>query len=340
LALLGNTVAIFESKPKPGGLNEYGVAAYKMTDDYAQREIEFLLKIGGITIHYNQTLGKNVHLQELQKEYAAVFLALGLGASRTLGLKKENVPGLVPAIDYIATLRQAQDLSLLPVPKRVLIIGAGNTAIDVAIQIALLGAQEVTIVYRRGLEFIPATKYEQDLAKAHQVRFKTWLQPHTVLLDEVGNVSAMRFEKTKLNTKGILTTTGELVELPADAIFQAIGQSLDTDTINDPQVATLRKKSGKIIIDESYRTNLPGVYAGGDCVLPGEDLTVQAVQHGKRAAEVIHSDLIRIVHTNRDEEATKADGVPPAVVRPRGRLPKGTLEAALKGRDELRHRAV
>ncbi|MFZ4115709.1 MAG: NAD(P)-dependent oxidoreductase [Chthoniobacterales bacterium] len=291
LALLGNTVEIFESRPKPGGLNEYGVAAYKMVDDYAQKEIEFLLEIGGITIHYNQTLGKNVCLQELQKKYDALFLALGLGASRALDLKNEEAPGLSSAIDYIATLRQAEDLSLLPVPKRALIIGAGNTAIDMAIQIALLGAEEVTVVYRRGLKSIAATNYEQDLAKTHQVRFRTWLQPHIVLLDNAGNVCGMRFKKTKLESGGALGTTGELIELPADAIFKAVGQMLDASTTNDPLMATLQKERGKITIDKHYRTNLLGVYAGGDCVLPGEDLTVQAVQHGKRAAEVIHLDL-------------------------------------------------
>ncbi|MES2048021.1 MAG: NAD(P)-dependent oxidoreductase [Pseudomonadota bacterium] len=288
LAMLGNDVEIFESHAKPGGLNEYGIAKYKLTDDYAQREVEFLLQIGGIHIHYGQTLGENLQLQDLQNKYAAVFLGIGLGASRALGLTGEDAPGLLPAVDYISELRQAQDLNRLPVPKRALVIGAGNTAIDMAVQIARLGAEDVTIVYRRGLEAMSATGHEQDIAKANQVRIKAWAQPYSVLLDDAGKVCGMRFEKTRLDG-GKLMATGETFELAADAIFKAIGQALD---LSNPVTATLQKQADKIHVDAQFRTSLPGVYAGGDCVAPDQDLTVQAVQHGKLAAAAIHSDLI------------------------------------------------
>ena len=290
LAMLGNDVEIFESHAKPGGLNEYGIAKYKLTDDYAQREVEFLLEIGGIHINYGQTLGQNLQLQDLQKKYAAVFLGIGLGASRKLGLTGEDAPGLLPAVDYITELRQAQDLSSLPVPRNALVIGAGNTAVDMAVQIARLGAEDVTIVYRRGLEAMSATGHEQDIAKANQVRIKTWAQPHSVLLNDAGKVRGMRFETTKLDA-GKLVTSGKFFELPADAIFKAIGQSLDVSSISDTVASTLQKQADKIHVDAQFRTSLPGVYAGGDCVAPDQDLTVQAVQHGKLAALAIHSDL-------------------------------------------------
>lgn len=288
LAMLGHDVEIFESHAKPGGLNEYGIAKYKLTNNYAQREVEFLLEIGGIHINYGQTLGQNLQLQDLQRKYAAVFLGIGLGASRALGLTGEDAPGLLPAVDYIAELRQAQDLSSLPVPKRALVIGAGNTAIDMAVQLAKLGADEVTIVYRRGVDAMSATGHEQDIAKSNQVKIKTWAQPHSVLLDEAGKVRGMLFEKTKLEN-GKLVATGENFELPADAIFKAIGQSLD---LNNPLAAALQKQADKIHVDAQFRTSLPGVYAGGDCVAPDQDLTVQAVQHGKLAAAAIHADLL------------------------------------------------
>lgn len=293
LAMLGNEVQIFEARAKPGGLNEYGIAKYKLTDDYAQREIAFLLEIGGITIHYGQTLGQNLQLFDLQKNFAAVFLSLGLGASRTLGLTGEDAPGLLPAVEYIAELRQAQDLASLPVPKRALVIGAGNTAIDMAVQIARLGAEDVSIVYRRGQEDMSATEHEQEIAKANQVRIQTWAQPQTVLLDDAGRVRGMRFEKTALR-EGKLAGTGESFELAADAIFKAIGQTLDL-----PDLA-LQKQGDKIAIDAQFRTSLPGVYAGGDCVAPGQDLTVQAVQHGKLAAATIHFDLTTEAPENKE----------------------------------------
>jgi glutamate synthase (NADPH/NADH) small chain len=165
LAMLGNDVVIYEAKEKSGGLNEYGIAKYKLTDNFAQKEVDFLLQIGGITIKHGQTLGGNVQLKDLHAQYDAVFLGLGLGASKQLGLTGEDAPGLLAAVDYIAALRQSDDLSKLPVPSRAIVIGAGNTAIDMAVQIQRLGAEEVTLVYRRGFEAMSATEHEQHIAK-------------------------------------------------------------------------------------------------------------------------------------------------------------------------------
>ncbi|MFZ6814007.1 NAD(P)-dependent oxidoreductase [Undibacterium sp. Rencai35W] len=291
LAMLGNDVVIFESHAKPGGLNEYGIAKYKLTEDFAQREVQFLLEIGGITIQYGHTLGHNLQLSELREKYDAVFLGIGLGASRQLGLTGEDAPGLLAAVDYIAELRQADDLSKLPLPSTCLVIGAGNTAIDMAVQIAKLGAEDVTVVYRRGTEAMSATGHEQEIAKAHQVRLKTWAQPQQVLLDDAGKVRGMRFEKTRMEGNRLMGT-GETFELPAQAIFKAIGQSLDAASLSDPLAHDLSKDGDKIAVDDQFRTSLIGVYAGGDCVAPGQDLTVQAVQHGKLAAAAIHQNLM------------------------------------------------
>jgi glutamate synthase (NADPH/NADH) small chain len=219
-----------------------------------------------------------------------VFLALGLGASRQLGLAGEDAPGLVAAVDYISVLRQADDLTTLPVPARAIVIGAGNTAIDMAVQIQRLGAEEVTLVYRRGFDAMSATVHEQDIAKANQVRMRTWAQPQQVLLDEQGRVRGMRFEKTRLDGTR-LAGTGETFEIAADAIFKAIGQGMDEGAPADPMAASIARQGGKIEVDAMFRTSIPGVYAGGDCAAPGQDLTVQAVQHGKLAALAIHQDI-------------------------------------------------
>ncbi|MES2127534.1 MAG: NAD(P)-dependent oxidoreductase [Pseudomonadota bacterium] len=285
LAMLGNDVVIFEAKEKSGGLNEYGIAKYKLTDDAAQKEVAFLLSIGGIEVRHGQVLGQNLKLQDLHAKFDAVFLGLGLAASRQLGLTGEDAPGLMAAVDYIAALRQASDLGKLPVPKRAIVIGAGNTAIDMAVQIQRMGAEEVTLVYRRGFESMTATGHEQDIARANQVRMKTWAAPQQVLLDDAGRVRGMRFEKTAMK-EGRPAGTGESFEIAADAVFKAIGQCMDVQGIDG-----IERRGDKINVDANFRTALAGIYAGGDCVAPGQDLTVQAVQHGKLAAMAIHHDI-------------------------------------------------
>jgi glutamate synthase (NADPH/NADH) small chain len=290
LAMLGNDVVVYEARGKAGGLNEYGIARYKLTDDFAQAEVAFLLGIGGIRIEYGQVLGANLPLRDLRADHDAVFLALGLGASRRLGLTGEDAPGLLAAIDYIAALRQTGDLAALPLPPRAIVIGAGNTAIDMGVQIRRLGAEEVTLVYRRGAESMTATHHEQDIAKANQVRIRTWARPQRVLLDGAGRVAGMRFEKT-VSVDGRADGTGETFDIAADAIFTAIGQALDGQSLADPLAALLRVDGDRIAVDGRFRTVVPGIYAGGDCIAPGQDLTVQAVQHGKLAALAIHEDL-------------------------------------------------
>jgi glutamate synthase (NADPH/NADH) small chain len=296
LAMLGHDVVVFEAKEKAGGLNEYGIAKYKLPGDFAQQEVEFLLSIGGIEIQHGRALGVNLQLADLHARYDDVFLGLVLNASRRLGLTGEDAPGLMAAVDYIATLRQADDLAALPVPRRAIVIGAGNTAIDMAVQLKRLGADEVTLVYRRGFDAMSATGHEIDIAKAHFVRMRTWAAPLEVLLDDAGRVRGMRFEETRLEAAaeagaGRLVATGAIIEIAADAVFKAIGQGMSLSALVDPLASEIEQERDKIRIDACFRTALPGVYAGGDCVAPGQDLTVQAVQHGKLAALAIHHDI-------------------------------------------------
>ncbi|MBZ9560161.1 MULTISPECIES: NAD(P)-dependent oxidoreductase [unclassified Modicisalibacter] len=294
LATHGHRVTIYEADPKPGGLNEYGIARYKLVDDYAQKEIDFLLEVGGIEIRHGQRLGDNLDLATLKRDHDAVFLGLGLGASRRLGLTGEGAPdvatpGLMPATDYIRTLRQTDDLSALPLARRCVVIGAGNTAIDMAVQMARLGADEVTLVYRRGLDAMPATGHEQEIARANGVKIVTWARPEEILLDAEGRVAGMRFARTE-SRDGTLVDTGETLEIAADGVFTAIGQALDEAHL--AAIPGLEREGGKVHVDGHFRTDLPGVYAGGDCIALGQDLTVQAVQHGKLAAQAIHQDLM------------------------------------------------
>lgn len=287
LAMHGHEVVIHEAQDKSGGLNEYGIARYKMTDDFAQQEVAFLLSIGGIRIIHNSRLGRDLSLSALQQEFDAVFLAMGLGPTRTLALGHEAAPGVLAAVDYIHELRQSDDLTRLPVPEQAIVIGAGNTAIDMAVQLKRLGADQVYLVYRRGEESMSATDHEQALARSEGVQIRTWARPATIESDNSGRVAGMKFIRTR-EVDARLTDTEQHFSLPADAIFKAIGQTL----VNDELEPGVELSGGKVLVDEQLRTSLPGVYAGGDCTGIGQDLTVEAVQQGKTAAETIHQDLM------------------------------------------------
>jgi glutamate synthase (NADPH/NADH) small chain len=176
------------------------------------------------------------------------------------------------------------------VPRRAIVIGAGNTAIDMAVQIKRMGADDVTLVYRRGFDAMSATAHEIDIAKANFVRIRTWAAPLEVLLAEDGRVRGMRFEETRMEGERLLGTGG-FIEIAADAIFKAIGQSTEPAGLADPLAQQLDMTGDRIRVDANFRTALPGIYAGGDCVAAGQDLTVQAVQHGKLAALAIHNDI-------------------------------------------------
>jgi glutamate synthase (NADPH/NADH) small chain len=282
LARLGHAVTVFEARPKLGGLNEYGVAAYKVPGQIAQREVDYLLAVGNIEVKLGQALGRDISLARLAKAYDAVFVGLGLGAVNSLGVDERGMSGVHDAITYIETLRQAEDLAKLPVGRRIVVIGGGMTAIDIACQSKRLGAEEVTMVYRRGPEQMGASGKEQDWAQVDGVRIKHWARP-VRLLSEDGALTGVEFEYTRLDGAGKLTATGERYALAADMVFKAIGQVLVKDPFDESRLL-LDLHDGRIVVDEERRTSIPGVWAGGDCVAGGQDLTVAAVEDGKQAA--------------------------------------------------------
>ncbi|MGX0878127.1 dihydropyrimidine dehydrogenase (NAD+) subunit PreT [Roseovarius sp. MBR-154] len=279
LAMRGHDVTVFDGRAKPGGLNEFGIAAYKAVDGFAEREVNWLLRIGGITIETGTRLGRELSLDALRADYDAVFLGLGLGGVNALGLDAEDREGMGDAVDFIADLRQADDLSRLPVGRDVVVIGGGMTAIDAAVQARLLGALNVTLVYRRGRDRMNASVFEQDLATAKGVRIITNAQP--VAIHGNGAVREVEFEFTGDD----LTPTGHCFRLPADQVLRAIGQRLEGDDL--PEL-----EGGKISVSGAGRTSLAGVWAGGDCAAGGDDLTVTAVAEGRDAAEDIHASLM------------------------------------------------
>ncbi|SHJ15093.1 glutamate synthase (NADPH/NADH) small chain [Shimia gijangensis] len=278
LAMSGHDVTVFDGKAKAGGLNEFGIASYKSVDGFAAREVDWLLQIGGITIETGKTLGNDVTLDGLRAEYDAVFLGVGLGGVNAMGVDGEDKDGVLDAVDFISDLRQASDLSDVAIGRDVVVIGGGMTAVDAAVQAKLLGALNVSLVYRRGTERMNASVFEQNLATSKGVRIITNASPKAMIGN--GAVREIEFEYTDNDLK----PTGQTVRLAADQVFKAIGQSLDGNDLPDLE-------GGKIAVDDTGRTSIGGVWAGGDCATGGDDLTVTAVAEGRDAAEDIHATL-------------------------------------------------
>ena len=276
LAMKGHEVTVFERRAKAGGLNEYGIASYKATGGFAAREVAWLLSIGGITVKTGVELGRDISLDALRADFDAVFLGLGLQGVNALRAKGEDIEGVRNAVDFIAELRQADNLAALPVGRDVVVIGGGMTAVDAAVQSKLLGAENVTIVYRRGKEKMSASGSEQDHAVQAGVRIIHNAAPVQVLGN--GKVEAVEFAYTVDSPEG-LKVLDETFRLKADQVFKAIGQTL-TGVPEGADVA-----GGKIAKSPA------GVWAGGDCLAGGEDLTVTAVAEGRDAAEAIHASL-------------------------------------------------
>ena len=291
LARLGHAVVVHDAKPKGGGLNEYGLASYKVADDFAQAELDWLLSIGGITLTTGWRLASAAQLAQLRADFDAVYLAIGLGQVGALGVPGEGLAGVRDAVDFIAELRQAPDKAALPVGRRVVVIGGGMTAVDAAVQSKLLGAEEVHMVYRRGPAEMGASAAEQAWAQTHGVTIHHGLAPSAVLAgagDHAGQAVAVRFARQARGADGRWAATGEHQTLAADMVLKAIGQKLDAALLAG---TGLLLQGGRIAADDDGRTGLAGLYAGGDCRLGGRDLTVEAVQDGKRAAHAIHAQV-------------------------------------------------
>lgn len=278
LAMHGHDVDLYDAHDKPGGLNEFGIAAYKATNNIAQDEAAWLMQIGGISLHSGKRLGDGIDLGALRKSHDAVFLGIGLAGVNALDLGKGAGPVVEDAVDFIERLRQSADKTDIPVGDRVVVVGGGMTAVDAAVQAKLLGASSVTIAYRRSREAMKASAYEQELALSKGVHLEFNMTPKGLSADGLDCLCTA--EKN-----GGLQGTGVAVTLPADHVLVAIGQRLD----GVPDAVDV--EGGKIAVTGSGRTSVEGVWAGGDCASGGDDLTVTAVAEGRDAAEDIHNAI-------------------------------------------------
>jgi len=286
----GIDVTIYEKESKGGGLMTYGIAAYKVTPQFCEDEVNYILSIGGIEIKYNQELGKDVSLSQLKKNYDAVYLGFGVGVARQLEIPGEKLEGVVDAIHFIYELRD-KGYSSIPVGDKVAVIGMGMTAIDAATQAKRLGAKEVTMLYRRTEDEMPCTKHELDIAMLDGCEI-IWLAAPQKIKGSNGKVKQLVCSKMKLGEPDASgrrspVDTGETFTLDVDMVIKAAGQTPFEKLINKYK---LDNKNGRLTIDKNCATNIKGVFAGGDAVNGGKEV-VDAVQAGKDGAKAILSFL-------------------------------------------------
>jgi dihydropyrimidine dehydrogenase (NAD+) subunit PreT len=270
---------LYDARPLPGGLNTYGVAEYKLPLVESLREIELLSQLG-VDFHFGTTIDA-ASLAELEREHDAVFLGIGLGGIHRLGIAGEDLPSVTNALDLIAGYKSGE---LTTVPARVVVVGAGNTAIDAAIASVRLGATEVHVVYRRGPEQMSAFSFEYENARSEGVQFLWHVQPTKIR----GDRSVEGLELTKLASTedgSMIPQQGSEFLLATDLIVLSIGQATHTAFLSEHgnEGAKVQLERGRILIDRATgQTSDPKFFAGGDCTNGGREV-VDAVADGKRA---------------------------------------------------------
>ncbi len=289
LRKMGHSVTVFEARDVPGGLNTLGIAAYKITTDFALRELEQIFDMD-IEIRYGQPIDAD-RLRTLLTEYDAVFVGVGLGSTDNLGIPGEDAAGVWEALEFIYQTHTGP-LEDCKVGRQVVVIGGGNTAIDVATEAVRLGAEKVTIAYRRTREEMPAFAYEYDLAKADGVDFLWQVQP-VAFVTQNGRLTGAELQQVESQGKGrsgkVVPVDGSKTVMPCDMVIKALGQIPILDLLSG--FDGIRIERGRLIVDpKTGATGVPGLFAGGDCISKGAEI-VDAVQEGKIGAEAIHGHL-------------------------------------------------
>jgi dihydropyrimidine dehydrogenase (NAD+) subunit PreT len=283
LRRMGHAVTLFDTHPVPGGLNTYGIAEYKMRPPIALAEAKMVIDLGA-EIKSGVTVGRDVKFEDLRSKYDAILVAVGLSGTRKLDIPGEDIPGVIDALSFIEHLK-THPYDETPVGKHVIVVGAGNTAIDAVTQAKRLGAESATIVYRRGEEEMPAYEYEFQLAKKDGCEFKFFTVPKRVIgSDRVTGLECVRSEMGPPGKDGKPT----LVEIPdsshvleCDMLMRATGQGRNAEFL---QSAGITIQNGKVV------STLPNVFVAGDCLSGGAEI-VNAAAEGKAAAAQINIAL-------------------------------------------------
>ena len=288
LARLGHAVTVYDKKPAGGGLNTYGIAIYKMRPEVSLEEVQSIERLG-VRFCYGVEVGRDVEAAELRHDHDALFIGLGLGGVARLGIPGEGLPEVVDALDFIESLH-VRPPAEVPVGRRVVVLGCGNTAIDAATQAKRLGAEEVTIIYRRTEAEMSAYPFEFELAKADGVVFRFEQTPVEVLAEE-GHVAGLRLARTVCRDGRIHVVREREFTLPCDLVLEAVGQEKQSALLARLFPGLAIDPRGRVVHDPTtMQTSLPGVFVGGDAASGGREV-VNAVAEGKKAARGIHQSL-------------------------------------------------
>jgi glutamate synthase (NADPH/NADH) small chain len=294
LRQLGYETVIFDARSQPGGLNTYGIAAYKMRAEDSVREVE-MIKALGVEIRSGAEIGRDITLQNLEKDFDAIFVGIGLGETDDLAIPGEDIEGCQDALSFIEQTKTGA-LNNVRVGRKVAVIGGGNTAIDAITAAKRLGAEDVYMVYRRSREEMSAFEYEYELAKSDAVTF-IWQAAPVMIIASDGKVAALECIRTRL---GAADASGRRAPEPVpnsefrldvDMVIKALGQKKKTEFLRS--ISGLQLDRGRVVVNpETMQTSNPKYYAGGDCVNGGGEV-VDAVAQGKRAARGIHAAFSR-----------------------------------------------
>jgi glutamate synthase (NADPH/NADH) small chain len=286
LQTLGYEVTIFEAKEKPSGLMLHGVAPYKITNEEVLQEIEYLKNQLGFKIKYNSAISSKEQISEIEKKYDAVFLGVGLGNTAILKLEGEDKEGVIGAVEFIEELRMKHHK--LKVPKKVVIVGGGNTAMDAASEAARMGARKTVLAYRNSKEYMNAYGFEYDLAISAGVDSLFNVTPLAIVGN--GKVEGVKFAKTEIVEGKLRIKENNVFIVRCDMVIKATGQAKQGSfyqLINDLKI----DNTIKIVVNkESFQTSNPIYFAGGDAINGGAEV-VNAAYDGKMAAQGIHKWL-------------------------------------------------
>lgn len=274
LTRLGYDVTVYEKRPQAGGLDTYGMAEYKMPKTVSLAEVDHVQKMG-VKFVLNTEIGSTISFADLAARHDAVFIATGLGATNKLNIPGEDLPGVYDALAFIERVK-TREWKSVPIGKNVVVIGAGNTAIDAVTQAKRLGAEKVTLMYRRTEKDAPAYDYEMELARKDGIEFMWETTP--VEIGGISSVSGMRIRQGDFEHK-----------IDCDMVIKAIGQTKTTSFFTDV-IGVETDEKGRVIVKDHMQTSNPKVFAGGDCANGGAE-AVDAAQMGKLAAQGIHFSL-------------------------------------------------
>ncbi|MBP6311900.1 MAG: FAD-dependent oxidoreductase [Flavobacteriales bacterium] len=294
LRMLGHAVDIHEAKAQPSGLCVHGVAPYKLTNEQAVDEIIYLQEQFGFTITYNKPVAGRVDLEKLEKEYDAIFIGIGLGATSTLGVPGEDKKGVIGALEYVEELRQKHHKT--PIGNKVIVLGGGNTAMDAASESCRMGAESVTIAYRRGSDEMGAYSFEFDLAKKSGAKALFNVTPVEIMGN--GSVTGVKFIRNKAAYGKIEALAGSEFVESCDMVLLGTGQGKQVELLEQISGVKLEHKSrilddrGRLVVNDHFQTNNPKYFAAGDAVNGGVEV-VNAAAEAKKAAHGIDAYLKR-----------------------------------------------